>query len=563
MTTVGPLGDGLPETVPARMVNEFVYCPRLFHLEWVQSRFASNDDVEQGLYVHRVVDEPGGTIPDPDDTHPELMAGRTSRSVWLTSLRLRVTAKIDLVEVSEDGSVVPVDYKKGMPDRDGRPWPSDEVQSALQALVLRDAGYSVSTAEIWYAESRQRVVIPIDDVLVTRTRQTVADLWSVAASDVAPPPLADSPKCPRCSLVGICLPDEINALRHREADGSRRRRIIPSNPDPRPVYIQEQGSVVTVRGGRLEVFKEKEKLDSLRLIDVGQVCLQGNVNVTPQAMRELLSREVPVCWFSYGGWFSGMAQGLPGKNVDLRRSQFTASPERTLLIARRMVEGKIRNSRTLLRRNSRADVANEVESMGRLAGQAAEASGFPTLLGLEGASARIYFTSFTRMLTSDTDISLQQFDSNGRSRRPPPDPVNALLSFAYALLVKDVTTTVTAVGFDPYFGVYHRPRFGRPALALDLAEEFRPLVAESMVLQVINNGEVTSRDFLSRAGGCQLEKEGRRSVIRAYERRMSQEIKHPLFGYRVSYRRAIDVQARLLAAFLLGEVDDYTPFVTR
>jgi CRISPR-associated protein Cas1 len=563
VTTVGPLGDGLPETVPARMVNEFVYCPRLFHLEWVQSRFASNDDVEQGLYVHRVVDEPGGTIPDPDDTHPELMAGRTSRSVWLTSLRLRVTAKIDLVEVSEDGSVVPVDYKKGMPDRDGRPWPSDEVQSALQALVLRDAGYSVSTAEIWYAESRQRVVIPIDDVLVTRTRQTVADLWSVAASDVAPPPLADSPKCPRCSLVGICLPDEINALRHREADGSRRRRIIPSNPDPRPVYIQEQGSVVTVRGGRLEVFKEKEKLDSLRLIDVGQVCLQGNVNVTPQAMRELLSREVPVCWFSYGGWFSGMAQGLPGKNVDLRRSQFTASPERTLLIARRMVEGKIRNSRTLLRRNSRADVANEVESMGRLAGQAAEASGFPTLLGLEGASARIYFTSFTRMLTSDTDISLQQFDSNGRSRRPPPDPVNALLSFAYALLVKDVTTTVTAVGFDPYFGVYHRPRFGRPALALDLAEEFRPLVAESMVLQVINNGEVTSRDFLSRAGGCQLEKEGRRSVIRAYERRMSQEIKHPLFGYRVSYRRAIDVQARLLAAFLLGEVDDYTPFVTR
>lgn len=545
------------------MVNEFVYCPRLFHLEWVQSRFASNDDVEQGLYVHRVVDQPGGTIPNPDDTDPELLGGRTSRSVWLTSGQLRVSAKIDLVEVAEDGSVVPVDYKKGTPDRNGMPWPSDEVQSVLQALVLRDAGYSVSTAEIWYAETRQRVVIPIDAVVESRTRQIVTDLWSVAGSDTAPPPLVDSPKCPRCSLVGICLPDEINALRHREADGLRTRRIMPSNPDPRPVYIQEQGSVVSVRGGRLEVFKGKERLDSLRLIDVGQVCLQGNVNVTPQAMRELLSREVPVCWFSYGGWFSGMAQGLPGKNVDLRRAQFTASPERGLSIARSMVEGKIRNSRTLLRRNSRAGVTTEVESMSRVAGQAAGASGFPTLLGLEGVAARIYFTSFSQMLTPDTDISLQQFDSNGRSRRPPPDPVNALLSFAYALLVKDVTTTVTAVGFDPYFGVFHRPRFGRPALALDLAEEFRPLVADSMVLQVINNREVTSRDFLSRAGGCQLEKEGRRSVIRAYERRMSHEIKHPLFGYRVSYRRAIDVQARLLAAYLLGEVDDYTPFVTR
>lgn len=563
MTRVEPTGSGLPETVPARMVNEFVYCPRLFHLEWVQSRFASNDDVEHGLYIHRVVDQPGGAVPEPDDIHPELLAGRTARSLWLTSPQLRVSAKIDLVEVSEDGSVVPVDYKKGRPDRNGRPWPSDEVQSVLQALVLRDAGYSAPTAEIWYAESRERVVIPVDDVVAARTRQTLADLWSVAASDVAPPPLVDSPKCPRCSLVGICLPDEINALRQREEDGLRKRRIIPSNPDARPVYIQEQGSVVTVRGGRLEVFKDKERLESLRLIDVWQVCLQGNVNVTPQAMRELLSREVPVCWFSYGGWFSGMAQGLPGKNVDLRRAQFTASPDRALSIARRMVEGKIRNSRTLLRRNSREDVTSEVESMGRLAGDAAKASGFPTLLGLEGVAARIYFANFSHMLTLETELPVHQFDSNGRSRRPPPDPVNALLSFAYALLVKDLTTTLNAIGFDPYFGVFHRPRFGRPALALDLAEEFRPLIAESLVLQVVNNSEVTSKDFLSRAGGCQLQKEGRRSVIRAYERRMSHEIKHPLFGYRVSYRRAIDVQARLLAAHLLGEVDEYTPFVTR
>jgi CRISP-associated protein Cas1 len=555
-------GD-LPETVPARMVNEFVYCPRLFHLEWVQSRFATNDDVEQGLYVHRVVDEPGGTIPDPNDSHPELLAGRTSRSVWVTSAELKVSAKMDLVEVSEDGSVVPIDYKKGSPDRNSHPWPADEVQSVLQALVLRDAGYAVSTAEIWYDETRQRVVIPIDEAVASRTRQTVTDLWSVAASDVAPPPLVDSPKCPRCSLVGICLPDEINALRNREAEGSRLRRITPSNPDPRPVYVQEQGSVVSVRGGRLEIFKDKEKLDSVRLIDVGQVCLQGNINVTPQAMRELLSREVPVCWFSYGGWFSGIAQGLPGKNIDLRRSQFTALPERGLQIARRMVEGKIRNSRTLLRRNSRIDVSSTVESMARIASQVAEASGFPTLLGLEGAAARIYFTKFTGMLTRETDIAVNQFDTNGRSRRPPPDPVNAMLSFAYALLVKDVTTTLFSVGFDPYFGVYHRPRFGRPALALDLAEEFRPLIADSLVVQVINNGEVNSHDFLMRAGGCQLQKEGRRSVIRAYERRMSHEIKHPIFEYRVSYRRAIDVQARLLAAHLVGEVEDYTPFMTR
>lgn len=552
----------VPETVPARMVNEYVYCARLFYLEWVQSRFASNDDVEEGLYVHRVVDQPGGTLPDPSD-RPELFAGRRARSVWATSAELGVSAKVDLVESHGDASVVPVDYKKGRPDRTGRPWPADRAQSILQALVLRDAGYTVSNAELWYDETRERVTIPVDDRAVTETRQIVADLWDVARSPNAPPPLVESPKCPRCSLVGICLPDEINALQQREAERLRPRRIVPSDPDPRPVYIQEQGAVVGVRGGRLEIHQSRQLLDSIRLLDVGQVCLQGNVNVTPQAMRELLSREIPVCWFSYGGWFAGMAQGLPGKNIDLRRAQFTMSSERSLSVAKRLTEGKIRNSRTLLRRNSNADVSGEVESLLRSAVSAASADTFASLLGIEGAAARLYFSRFTTMLSSPRGVPIERFDENGRSRRPPPDPVNALLSYTYALLVKDLTATLYAVGFDPYLGVYHRPRFGRPALALDLAEEFRPLVAESVVLQVINNGEIAGSDFVSQAGGCQLEKSGRRALLHAYERRMSHEIKHPVFGYRVSYRRAIEVQCRLLAAYALGEIDDYAPFTTR
>jgi len=554
--------DEVPVTVPARMVNEFVYCPRLFHLEWVQGRFASNDDVEAGLYTHRVVDRPGGSISDPG-VKDDAMAGRAARSVWVTSLPLRVTAKVDIVRSDHRGATIPVDYKKGHPDPGGDPWPSDRVQSVLQALVLREAGYDVHEAEIWYVETRQRVTIPIDDANEAEARAVVDEAWRVAADPEAPPPLIDSPKCPRCSLVGICLPDEINALRRREADEARPRRIVPADPDPKPVYIQEQGAVVGVRGERLQIHLGKELLASIRLIDVGQLCLQGNVNITPQVMRELFAREVPVCWYSYGGWFTGIAQGLPGKNVDIRRAQYIVDHDVALGVARRMIEGKIRNSRTLLRRNSRVDASGKVDSLAALGGKVRSAGRFETLLGLEGAAARVYFSAFTHMLTSDTDVPTGQFDANGRSRRPPPDPVNALLSFGYSLLVKDLTVTALAVGFDPYFGLYHQPRFGRPALALDLAEEFRPLVAESMVLQVLNNGEVTKRDFVSRAGGCQLEKSGRRAVLRAYERRMSHEIKHPLFGYRTSYRRAIEVQCRLLAAHLIGELDEYTPFVTR
>lgn len=280
-------------------------------------------------------------------------------------------------------------------------------------------------------------------------------------------------------------------------------------------------------------------------------------------MRELMAREIPVCWFSYGGWFAGMAQGLPAKNVDLRIGQYRASPELLGRTASRIVEAKIRNSRTLLRRNARAPVDRALEQMQALMRSARETADPATLLGIEGTAARIYFSRFTDMLVDEPGIDVAAFAQNGRARRPPPDPLNALLSFLYSLLIKDLTAVTTMIGFDPYLGVYHRPRFGRPALALDLAEEFRPLIADGTVIQLVNNREIRSSHFIRRAGGCQLTRDGRRVVIAAYERRMAHEIRHPVFGYTVNYRRALDVQARILAAHLTGELPEYTPFTTR
>lgn len=155
------------------------------------------------------------------------------------------------------------------------------------------------------------------------------------------------------------------------------------------------------------------------------------------------------------------------------------------------------------------------------------------------------------------------FELGGRNRRPPRDPVNCLLSYVYALLVKDLTAVCYGLGFDPYLGFFHRPRFGRPALALDLAEEFRPLVADSVVVNAINNGEVRESSFVIRAGGVSLTPEGRRAVIASYERRLDTDVTHPVFGYKVTYRRVLEVQARLLGAYLLREVPSYIPFTTR
>ncbi len=543
----------IPELVPARMLNEFAYCQRLFFLEWVQARFADNVDTVEGRFVHRAVDRGGGAVGDPGDPNPVVNA----RSVLVSSDRLGLIARADLLE-GNGGSVRPVEVKRGRPPQHGPAWEPELVQLCAIGMILEDNGYRCVDGEVYFAETRERRTVTFDEALRRRTLELLEQLQQVAAADQAPPPLVDSPKCPRCSLVGICLPDEVNLLTGRSEQ--RPRRLVPRDDARRPLYVVEQGAYVGVSGDRLVISKQREELTSVRVIDVSQVALLGNVQVSAQAMRRCFDEEIPVLWFTYGGWFSGVATGLPSKHVDLRIRQVAAATRGALSVARRMVEGKIRNSRVLLRRNSRGDVRAAVAQLGELAASAQTADDTASLLGIEGAAARIYFANFSSMLR---DEGIGPFDFQKRNRRPPLDPINALLSFTYALLVKDLVPTIIAVGLDPYLGLYHRPRFGRPALALDLAEEFRPLIAESVVLQVVNNGEVTMSDFVTRAQGVSLTSAGRRAVIAAYERRLDHEVTHPKFGYRITYRRVLEVQVRILAAHLLGELDHYEAMVPR
>lgn len=551
------LDDDLPGLVPARMINEFTYCPRLFFLEWVQARWADNDDTAEGRFVHRKVDRAAGAAPLPDDGDLT-----TARSVMLSSAELGIVARVDVLEGSAGAGVRPVDTKRGRPpDNPTRSWEPERVQLCAQGLLLREHGYRCDEGVLYFAESRERVVVPFDDALVERTRSLLTELRTAATSDAAPPPLVESPKCPRCSLVGICLPDETNALAGRQE--LPLRRLMPRDPNDRPLYVTEPGAVVGRRGGRVEVTLRGEVIATARLIDVSQVCVFGNVQVSTQLLRELFTREIPTLWFSTGGWFAGMAEGLPSKHVELRRRQVAVAAHGALPIAQAIVEGKIRNSRTLLRRNAREPQDSAVDGLGVLAVAVRSSQSAATLLGHEGAAARTYFGAFPAMLRPEMRMPGGPFTWNGRNRRPARDAVNCLLSYSYALLVKDLVVAALAVGFDPYLGFYHRPRFGRPALALDLAEEFRPLVADSLVLTLVNNGEISADDFVVRAGGVALTQDGRRAVLRAYERRLDVEVRHPVFGYRLSYRRVIDVQTRMLAAHVLGEVESYTAFVTR
>lgn len=542
------------------MLNEHVYCPRLAYLEWVDGGFRHNADTAEGSFAHRRVDAERGAPPPPaEEPYGGDEPPKPSTSVTLGSETLGLTAKVDLLE-HEGRTVTPVEYKRGAPASAEAPLHDPElVQLCAQVLLLREAGYTVERGEVYFAGTRTRHTIVIDDELAARTLAECDALRANVARHEAPPPLVDSPKCPRCSLVEVCLPDETNLLRG-ESEHVPRRLIAPDSPAT-PLYLTTPGSRLTKKGGRVLLIEDGEQVASRRLIDISHVGVFGNVSVGSAAVRAFLEAGVPVLWFSSGGWLAGFATGMPGKNIELRTRQHRAAAVGVPATAASFVAGKIRNCRTLIRRHGGEDAAAAVSQLADLARAAEKAPASESLLGIEGTAARIYFERFGRLINGAGDLGA--FDFEGRTRRPPRDRLNAMLSFAYALLTKDATVATIAVGFEPYLGLYHRPRFGRPALALDLAEEFRPLVADSTVLTVVNNGEIQRDDFVERAGAVALSKTGRRKLIAAYERRMRSELRHPQFKYQASYRRCLEIQARLLAATLLGDIPAYRPLTTR
>ncbi len=544
--------------LPARMLNEFAYCPRLAYLEWVQGEFADSADTVEGRLRHQRVDKPRtNRVEEGEEERVH------TTSVDLSAPAEGLVAKIDLVESGQDG-VLPVDYKRGKrPHLAQGAWEPERVQLCAQGLILRENGYRCEEGVLYFTSSRERVRVAFDEELVRRTRELAESMRRTMGEAQVPPPLEDSPKCPRCSLVGICLPDEVLLLTRPDTGGQHPvRPLAPLRDDALPLYVQKHGARIKKNGDTLEVHCDDERLAVARWMEISQIVAFGAVQMSTQVIQEACRRGIPITYLSSGGWFYGMIQGMPHKNVELRCRQFAlaADGQMSLGLARSFVQAKIANCRTMLRRNHDGLPEGVLDGLREDAGRAERATSMETLLGIEGAAAHRYFSCFGGMVRSR---DLGTFDFNGRNRRPPRDPVNALLSFAYSMLARELTVALLGVGFDPYLGFYHQLRHGRPALALDLMEEFRPLIAESVVLTVINNGEIRAGDFIQRMGAVALTPPGRGKFLAAFERRMGHEVTHPIFGYRISYRRVLAVQARLLARYLGGELPAYPAFVTR
>lgn len=547
--------------VPVRMVNEWVYCPRLAYLMWVDGEWADTGDTQDGRRVHARTDAGRGTLPDAED---EMSRPFEVAALTLSSDRLGVIAKMDVVR-GEGRIATPIDLKRGARPHVARgAYDPERVQVCAQALVLEDHGYDVPEAALWYAASRERVIVPLDEELRNQTRQAISDLRLAAAAKRRPPPLSNSPKCPRCALAGICLPDEVGFFRSSVAP----RPLNPGGDAALPLHVQNPRARLRKSAEVLRIEVEEEDAVKVPFGDISDLALYGGVSLTTPVLHELMRREIPVSWMSTGGWLMGFTLSTSARGAATRAAQIRKAddPLAARRIAAGVIEAKIRNQRTLLRRNWKrgsAEARDEALSrLKRLAEAARAAPEIPRLLGFEGEAAAAYFGCFETMISGEK-AELKAFDFSARNRRPPADPVNAMLSFSYALAVRLFNGALIASGLEPGIGFLHRPRPGRPALALDMMEPFRPLLCDSTVLTLINNGEIGPRDFVSNGPSCALTPKGRRALIQAWERRLDQETTHPVFGYRLSTRRLVAVQCRLLARLVEGEIPELPHYVPR
>ena len=540
--------------IPLSQINTYVFCSRRFYYESVEGHQVVNAHVEEGKIKHEHVHTAV--------THRRKGDKTISRRQYLASDALGVSGYTDLVE-EKDGIPYPVEFKKaGMGN-----WLNDQVQLCLQGLLLEEkTGVSIPHGYVFYIGSKRRRKVPFDAELRATTLRYVAEARALLDSRKIPKPVHDN-RCNGCSVRPICLPDEVAYL--HELD-ERPKRIKPALGIDNVLYVDEHGVQIKKTGERLLVVKENDVLRDIPLIHLGQVVISGNVNLTTPAMQTLLHEGIPVVFLSAYGRYHGALTPQVSRNSILRCAQHSVAnnPSQCLDVSKAFVQGKLVNMRTMLQRRKwwatdSADAALEpllanIKAMQAMEKRVRTATELPELLGIEGNASAAYFGSFGFMLKEGMG-----FDFQRRSRRPPADATNALLSFAYALLTGDLMAAIQTVGLDAYVGFFHQLKYGKPCLALDLMEEFRPIIADSVVITLINNRRIKPEDFTQSHGGWYLKAHRRKAFYAAYEARKNETITHPVFKYKLTFRRAMELQVRLLAKYLMGEIERYTPLTIR
>jgi CRISPR-associated protein Cas1 len=331
------------------------------------------------------------------------------------------------------------------------------------------------------------------------------------------------------------------------------------------VYVTQDDAFIGKTDERLCVKANQQKLLDVPLIKVDGIVVLGRATVSPAVVMELLERHIPLSFLTGTGRYLGRLEPEMTKNIFVRRAQWQADgeSEQALHLVRSFVRGKLKNYRNILLRRERecpeVSLQSGITRLEQALAPLETTATINSLRGLEGAGSAAYFGSFNQLIKGS------EFQFEARRRRPPTDPVNALLSLGYSLLRHDLQSAVNIVGFDPYLGYLHFERYGRPSLALDVMEEFRPLVVDAIALAALNKRSLSPTDFTTEpiSGAVSLTKEGLHTFLRLYEQKKQSKFKHPVLGRQCTYQEAFEIQARLLAKYLMGETKKYPPLVLK
>lgn len=480
--------------LPLSLIAHTAFCERRAWLE-DQGERVENLNMELREHDHQRV----------DTRKDERQA--THRSVEVHSSTLGLTGRCDVVRSDSHGLTV-VEYKAAPARRSTNVTAAQRAQLALQGMCLEERGDQIADYAVYFTTSRREVAVDITAADRDEALDLVRRTRDIVTNSTAPPPFRDDPRCGRCSHYSVCLPDE---------------RGEESGPAASPHRVHA-------------------------------LVVHGNVDLSSALVREMLFRRVTILWCSYRGRLMGYASTASSPNGLARHRQHEWSARGSVEIGRELLAAKVGNQATLLRRNG-ATPEPTVKELRRIQRELGRCVSTRDALALEGRAAALYFQNLARLIKPRGEFVVGAW--SGRVGRGASDPLNVSLNLVYGLLVADVTRAVVACGLDPHAGFIHSPGRNKPALSLDLMEQFRPVVADSAVLAALNTGSLRESMFTSVLGGCRLRDNGRRALIEAYERRVGQEITHPRYGYRLTWRRAMEVQARMLLGLFDGTQENY------
>lgn len=520
-------------------LHALLYCERLFYLEEVEEIRVADANVYAGrrLHLERV---------SLDDETPELRSFEVSSDAW------GLVGKVDAVR-KRDGAWVAYEHKKGRCRRgdDNEPlaWPSDRIQAVAYAVLVEEQlGEPVCQARLRYHADNVTVLLDVDDLARHDLRTAIARARTLRQSTERPPVTENERLCVKCSLAVVCLPEE-ERLSDRESVAAEPPRLFPSNRERHTLHVAAAKARIGRSGESLLVETEEGK-QKIAIEQVDSILIHGYGQLTTQALHLCAYRGVAVDWLTFGGRFVAGVSASPGR-VQQRIRQYRAlTDDRVRLdLSRRTVHAKVQSQLQYMLRASRGDatcrqaVRESIDRIREVMPKVESIGSVESLRGLEGIAAKAYFLALPHLLSARVDPLLIP---KGRSKHPPEDRFNALLSFGYGMLFALVHRTLLGVGLEPALGFYHEPRSSAPPLVMDVMEIFRVPLVDMPVVGSVNRNQWAPDDFTIAGRQIWLSDEGRKKAIGLFEERLNQAYRHPFTGQSLSYARIVELEVRLL-----------------